>query len=100
MGCVMEHAGYPISWLAAFFGQVRRVTAFSSRLVKHECGKADEPSPDFAVAAITFSSGLVCRLTCSTIAPRDRGLTIVGQQGILRVTNCSDDFSTVYVGVG
>jgi predicted dehydrogenase len=97
-GCVVEHAVYPITWLATFFGPVRRVVAFSSCLIKSKCSEVDEPGPDFAVAAITFSSGLVCRLTCSTIAPRDRGLTIVGDRGILRVANCSDDFSAVYVG--
>jgi predicted dehydrogenase len=97
VGCVIEHASYPISWLAAMFGPVRRVTAFSSCLVEHKCGKVTRPGPDFAVAAIAFTSDFVCRLTCSSVATRNHRLTIIGEKGILSVVNCFDDFSPVYL---
>jgi predicted dehydrogenase len=85
VGCTMEHAGYSLTWLTAFFGPAKRVTAFSS------CQIADkEPSiaperlaPDFSVAAIQLASGVVARLTCSIIAPEDHGLRILGDDGML-----------------
>ena len=33
VGCTLEHAGYCLTWLCAFFGPARRVTAFSSVLL-------------------------------------------------------------------
>ena len=33
VGCTLEHAGYYLTWLVAFFGPVESVTAFSSCLV-------------------------------------------------------------------
>ena len=30
VGCTIEHAGYPVSWLSAYFGPVESVTAFAT----------------------------------------------------------------------
>jgi hypothetical protein len=42
-------------------------------------------APDFAVGCLTFRSGVTARLTCGLAAPRDRSLTIVGEQGTIVV---------------
>ena len=99
VGCTLEHAGYSVSWLIAFFGPVETVTAFSSCQVPDK--QTDIPlevnPPDFSVACIKFVSGIVARLTCSWIAPSNHSLRIFGDEGIL----CTDDIwrprSAVYI---
>ena len=90
VGCTLEHAAYPVSWLQAFFGPVETVTAFSSCQILDKGG--DVPplvvnTPDFSVAVLKFVSGPVARLTCSWIALPDRGLRVFGEKGVL----CTDD---------
>ena len=70
VGCTYEHAGYYLTWLPAFFGPARMVTAFSSCLIpdKGTDFPLDHNAPDFSVACITFESGVVARLTCSLVA--------------------------------
>lgn len=84
VGCTLEHAGYYLSWLAAFFGPAESVSAFASVQFSD---KGDTPlefdAPDFSVAVIRFESGVVCRLTCSIIAPHDHKLSIIGDKGLL-----------------
>jgi predicted dehydrogenase len=89
VGCTLEHAGYPVTWLLAFFGPVETVTAFSSCQIpdKETNVPLEANAPDFSVAVIKFASGPVARLTCSWIAPRDHSLRIFGDKGIL----CTDD---------
>ncbi|HYE35249.1 Gfo/Idh/MocA family oxidoreductase [Methylocaldum sp.] len=90
VGCTMEHAGYYLTWLAAFFGPARSVTAFSSCLIpdKHPELSPEIAAPDFSVACIRFHSGVVARLTCSIVAPHDHSLRIIGDKGVLTVDEC------------
>jgi len=85
VGCTLEHAGYYVTWLTAFFGPARSITAFSSCLYpdKDTDVPLDRESPDFSVACIHFASGVVARLTCSIIAPVDHGLRLFGDRGVL-----------------
>lgn len=90
VGCTLEHAGYYVTWLTAFFGPAEAVTAFASCQVPEKT--ADVPArsmaPDFSVACIRFASGLVARLTCSVVAPHDHSLRIVGDDGVLGTKDC------------
>lgn len=89
VGCTLEHAGYYLSWLAAFFGPAQSVTSFSTVTIDDK--GADIPpssTPDFSVACIVFESGVVCRLTCSIVAPHDHRLRVVGDRGVLEVDDC------------
>ncbi|WP_017327471.1 Gfo/Idh/MocA family protein [Synechococcus sp. PCC 7336] len=99
VGCTLEHAGYYVTWLAAFFGPALSVSAFSSCLVpdKQTDIPLDRNAPDFSVACIKFASGVVARLTCSIVAPRDRSLHIVGDEGILSTKDCWDYRSPVQI---
>jgi hypothetical protein len=49
------------------------------------------------VACLGFDGGVVARLTCSTLAPRDRSLRVFGDEGVIRTRDCSDDRSPVHV---
>ena len=99
VGCTLEHAGYYLTWLAAFFGPVESVTAFSSCLIpdKNTGAPTANNTPDFSVACLKFASGVVARLTCSIVAPHDHGLTIVGDQGIITTKDCWYYRSLVYI---
>ena len=88
-GVALEHAGYYVSWLAAFFGPVRRVTAFSSVQVDDKTSEVppDMLGPDFAVATLEFDRAIVARLTCSLVADPDHTLRIFGDDGVLSCAN-------------
>ena len=85
IGCTIEHAGYSLTWLVAFFGPAEQLTAFRSIQIPHKCNDTilDRDAADFTVACIRFASGVVARLTCSIIAPHDHELKIVGDNGVL-----------------
>ncbi|MDR3494998.1 MAG: Gfo/Idh/MocA family oxidoreductase [Ancalomicrobiaceae bacterium] len=96
-GCTFEHAGYSLTVLAALFGPVRRVTAFSSLLVadKQVLPPLDHPAPDFSVGLLEFDRGVVARLTNSIVAPYDHRLRLVGDNGTLDVKEPWDYASSV-----
>lgn len=99
VGCTLEHAGYYLTWLPAFFGPAKIVTAFSSCLIPDK--ETDVPleviAPDFSVACIQFASGVVARLTCSIVAPHDHSLSVIGDKGILGVDDCWSYGASVYI---
>lgn len=99
VGCTLEHAGYYVSWLTAFFGPAETVTAFSACLVPDK--QTDVPlevnAPDFSVACIKFVSGVVARLTCGIVAPHDHELKIIGDDGVMGIEDCWYYGSPVYI---
>lgn len=100
VGCTLEHAGYYLTWLAAFFGPAESITAFAATTLpdKHTEFTLDADAPDFSVACLRFASGLVARLACSIVAPHDHGLRIIGDEGILSTDDCWFYRNPVYVG--
>jgi predicted dehydrogenase len=86
-GCTYEHAGYLLTWLAAFFGPARRVTSFASCQILDKGLAVEKMAPDFAVGCLEYDHNIVARVTCSLIAPFDKSLTIVGDKGVLSVDN-------------
>jgi predicted dehydrogenase len=98
IGCTLEHAGYYLTWLAAWFGPATTVTSFASVQVPDKLpGESlDLDSPDFSVVCIQFASGVVARLTCSIIAPHNHELRVVGDDGVLYTDDCWDYRSAVY----
>ena len=99
VGCTLEHAGYYVTWLTAFFGPAETVTAFSACLVPDKQTELplDSNAPDFSVACIKFASGVVARLTCGIVAPHDHELRIIGDEGVLGIEDCWYYGSPVYI---
>ena len=99
VGCTIEHAGYSVSWLSAFFGPVETVTAFATRQVIHPetDGHQELTPPDLTVACLNFKSGLVARLTSSWIAPADHSIRIFGDTGVLTTNDIWIPKSSVYI---
>jgi hypothetical protein len=99
IGCTIEHAGYPVSWLTAYFGPVETVTSFASCQVL-DLGtdlKREVIPPDLTVACLKFKSGLVARLTTSWIAPHDHSIRIFGDTGVLTTDDVWSAGSRVYI---
>lgn len=83
-GCTIEHAGYCLTWLAAFFGPAVEVQSFAATLFPGKEDASPAAGPDFSVACIRFESGVVARMTNSIVAPHDHGFTLIGDRGILQ----------------
>ncbi|MHA6347577.1 Gfo/Idh/MocA family protein [Roseivivax sp. CAU 1761] len=81
-GCTLEHAGYYLSWLIAWFGAVRSVTAASAETVPGKPG-AGPFAPDLSVATLFFEDGPPVRLTTSIVAPHDHRIRAFGRDGVL-----------------
>ena len=99
VGCTIEHAGYSVSWLAAYFGPVESVTAFATCQVAdmHTDVELDVRPPDLTVACLKFRSGPVARLTTSWIAPSDHSIRIFGDTGVLSTDDIWAPKSPVYI---
>ena len=98
VGCTLEHAGYYLSWLAAWFGPAVAVSGFASVQIPEKIRGQEHAgmAPDFSVACIQFGSGIVARLTCSIVAPHDHSLRVVTDRGILFTRDAWDYRSPVY----
>ena len=99
VGCTLEHAGYALSWLVSLFGPVAEVTAFSALTFpdKGEGSQGLNLAEDFSVGCLEFKSGMVARVTSGFAAPRDRSLTILGDQGSITVRDLWDNRSAVHL---
>jgi predicted dehydrogenase len=97
IGCTYQHAGYVLSWLAAFFGPARNVQAFASSRIQDKGIPVESMAPDFSVGCIEYDDDIVARVTCSIVAPFDKSIVIVGEDGILHTKNVRDDSSPVYL---
>ncbi|MEP3435420.1 MAG: Gfo/Idh/MocA family oxidoreductase [Hoeflea sp.] len=99
VGCTLEHAGYALSWLVSLFGVVEKGQAFSA-LTFPDKGPGTSGlslASDFSVGCLSFRSGVTARLTCGLAAPRDRSLTIIGDDGTIVVRDLWDDRSPVHL---
>ena len=97
VGCTLEHAGYYVTWLCAFFGPAMRVTSFASVTIPDKGIAVDVVTPDFTVGCIEWASGVVARVTCSIFGTHDHKLRIFGDGGILGIEDCWDYASPVFM---
>jgi predicted dehydrogenase len=97
VGCTYEHAGYVLTWLAAFFGPAQSVTAFSSCQIADKGMPVDQMAPDFSVGCIEYGGGVVARVTCGLVAPRDKSLAIIGDEEMIFTPDVRKDEGPVYV---
>lgn len=98
VGCTLEHSGYALGWLTAFFGPARTVTASAHVLMPDKGVPLDVITPDLTVSTIAFASGVVARLTCGIFAAPNRRLSIYGDEGVLSVRDTWDFGSPVFLG--
>jgi predicted dehydrogenase len=97
VGCTYEHAGYFLTWLNAFFGPAHSVQAYASCRLPDKGIEVDGMAPDFTAGCIEYESGVVARVTCGLVAPEDKSLTIVGDDGYLFVRHLRNDAEPVYL---
>lgn len=99
VGATLEHAGYYLTWLCAYFGPVVEMTAFAARCFDDK-GLGQQPEElanDLSVACLRFGSGVVARLSCGLAAPKDHSLHVMGTEGILSLTEGWDYASPIYL---
>ncbi|MFF9671278.1 Gfo/Idh/MocA family protein [Streptomyces eurythermus] len=85
-GCVLEHAGYLLTWLTAMFGPVVRVSGHTVTPFADQWeGVVADVAPETSFGALRFADGTVCRLTIGWAAPADKSLLVVGDEGVLSV---------------
>jgi predicted dehydrogenase len=96
VGCTFEHAGYMLTWLAAFFGPAKSITAFASCQLPDKGISVKKMAPDFTVGCIEYCANIVARVTCGLVAPKDKSLTIIGDDGILNVPDLRNDIGPAY----
>lgn len=97
IGCTYEHAGYVLTWLIRFFGPVRAVTSFASCRLPDKGIAVDSIAPDFTVGCLEHASGVVSRVTCGLVAPRDKSITVIGDTGVLKVRDVRHERCPVQV---
>ncbi len=97
VGCTYEHAGYFLTWLAAFFGPARKVTAFSSCQIPDKGIPVGKMAPDFSVGCIEYDNEVVAKVTTGLVAPRDKSMTIIGDDGVLFVRFLRNDREPVFI---
>jgi len=106
-GAVLEHAAYGLSWVQALFGDIVAMAGRSDRLIPppEKAGRNSDPGPamtlppraDSAFWVMSTATGVPCHIDCGQLAPRDNSLTILGESGLLRVTDLMRCDSTVEV---
>jgi predicted dehydrogenase len=94
-GCAIQHAGYLLTWLTAFFGPVAVVSAYAA--VAAPNAFVADPAPNFFAGCLEFASGVVARVTGGAVAPMDHSLRVVGDEGVLTVADCGRYESPVTV---
>jgi predicted dehydrogenase len=97
VGCTLEHAGYYLTWLTAFFGPVGRMTSYAGVTQPDKGIALDVRTADFAVGCFEFRSGVTARLTCSIYAAHDHRLRIFGDEGTLSTHKSWDYGAPVYL---
>jgi predicted dehydrogenase len=97
VGCTYEHAGYVLTWLAAFFGPARKMTSFASCLIPDKGIRVVSMAPDFTVGCLEYDGGIVARVTCGLVAPHDKSLSIIGDDGIILVPDVRNEAAPVRV---
>lgn len=96
VGCTYEHAGYFLSWLCTFFGPVKRMQSYAATCIPSKGIPVEEMAPDFTVGCLEFAEGIVARVTCGLVAPKDKSLTVIGDEGVISVENLRDDYGSVW----
>jgi predicted dehydrogenase len=86
-----------LTWLAAFFGPALTVTSFASCQIPDKGIPVETMAPDFTVGCIQYADGVVARVTCGLVAPRDKSITVIGDDGILTVNDVRNDSGPVLV---
>jgi len=97
VGCTYEHAGYVLTWLAAFFGPVRKITAYASTRIIDKGLPVESMAPDFTVGCLEYDNNVVARVTCGIVAPLDKSIQIIGEKGTLYTKYVRNDGAPVYL---
>lgn len=101
VGFPISHAGYFLTWFAAFFGPAKTITSYSSCLWPDKKVKEGDvvhvENPDMSITCITFESGVVARMTCTLLAPHNHNMQMIGDKGILKIQEVLNYNAPIYI---
>ena len=97
VGCTFEHAGYILTWLAAFFASCKPRDSILFVPNSRQGDSGGSNGSRFSVGCIEYSENIVARVTCSIVGPRDKSFTVVGDDGVIFARDVRDDACPVYV---
>lgn len=86
-GATLEHAGYSLSLLNKWFGRAQMKSVFQHQCIEDKIIPLHKQTADFSCAMLEYSNGVIARLTCSVVAPKDHSIKIIGEKGVLTVEN-------------
>jgi predicted dehydrogenase len=97
VGSTLEHAGYYLGWLTAFFGPAKQMVSWRGVYADSSGPVKEHYAPAFAIACIDFACGLVARITCSTYTSGDHSFRVFGDDGTLSTVDSWDYASPVHI---
>ena len=95
VGCTIEHSGYVLSWLCAFFGPAEAVTAHAEVLMPNNFPASSCTQQLISQWPAYFCSGVVARMTNGIYAAHDHRLRFFGDDGLLEVEDPRSDRSSI-----
>ena len=84
-GATLEHAAYTLCLLRKWFGPASLKAVHNSICIPNKIIPLHKKTADLSFAIIEYPDNIVARLTCSIVAPRNHGIKIYGEKGVLTV---------------
>ena len=84
-GATLEHAGYTLCLLHKWFGEGEIKSVFQHECITDKIIPLHRRAADFSCAMIEYPKGIVARLTCSIVAPKNHEIVIIGEKGIITI---------------
>lgn len=84
-GATLEHAAYTLCLLRKWFGEGELKSVFQHECITDKIIPLHKRTADFSCAMIKYPKGVVARITCSIVAPKNHEIVIIGEKGIITV---------------
>jgi predicted dehydrogenase len=84
-GATLEHAAYTLCLLRKWFGEGELKSVFQHECITDKVIPLHKHTADFSCAMVEYPKGIVARITCSIVAPKNHEIVIIGEKGIITV---------------
>ena len=84
-GATLEHAAYTLCLLRKWFGPGSLKAVHNNISIPNKIIPLHKKTADLSFALIEYPNNIVARVTCSIVAPRNHGIKIYGEKGVLTI---------------
>ncbi len=84
-GATLEHAAYTLCLLRKWFGEGELKSVFQHECITDKVIPLHKRTADFSCAMVEYPKGIIARITCSIVAPKNHEIVIIGEKGIITV---------------